>query len=140
MISNNTPRVLSHSKSQTRQRPLGRLQPNPKLQLRQQVAEVMRFFHYASRTEEAYWQWIVRHLWFHKRSGVAGAAGWRHPRELGAAEVAAYLTFMATAGRVVTSTQNQALNALVFLYAEVPHQPLGELAEFARATRTARVP
>jgi integron integrase len=110
------------------------------LPLRQQVAEVMRFFHYSQRTEEAYWQWIVRYLRFHKRPGVAGAEGWRHPRELGAAEAAAFLTHLATAGRVSASTQNQALNALVFLYAEVLHEPLGELAEFARAQRPARMP
>jgi integron integrase len=100
----------------------------------------MRFFHYSQRTEETYWQWIVRYLRFHKRPGVEGPAAWRHPKELGAAEVAAYLTDLATAGQVSASTQNQALNALVFLYAEVLHQPLGELGEFARAQRPARVP
>ena len=140
MSSPDRPRFLSPSMQETRQRPLGRLQPNPKLPLRQQVHEVMRFFHYSQRTEETYWQWVVRYLRFHKRPGVEGPAAWRHPKELGAAEVAAYLTHLATAGQVSASTQNQALNALVFLYAEVLHQPLGELAEFARAQRPARVP
>ncbi|MBK9138198.1 MAG: phage integrase N-terminal SAM-like domain-containing protein [Verrucomicrobia bacterium] len=100
----------------------------------------MRFFHYSQRTEEAYWQWIVRYLRFHKRPGIAGPEAWRHPREMGAAEVTAFLTHLATAGRVSASTQNQALNALVFLYAEVLHQPLGELGDFARARRPLRVP
>jgi integron integrase len=59
---------------------------------------------------------------------------------MGAAEVAEYLTHLATVGRVSASTQNQALNALIFLYAEVLHQPLGELGDFARATRPARLP
>ncbi len=151
MILESASGVLSPSTGPTRQRPLGRLQPNPTLPLRQQVAEVMRFFHYSQRTEEVYWQWIVRYLRFHKRPvapspqpspppGERETYGWRHPRELGAAEVAAYLTHLATVGRVSASTQNQALNALIFLYAEVLHQPLGEVGEFARAQRPARMP
>ncbi|MBK9139600.1 MAG: integron integrase [Verrucomicrobia bacterium] len=108
--------------------------------MREQVQEVMRFFHYSQRTEDAYWQWIVRYLRFHKRPGIPGPEAWRHPREMGAAEVTAFLTHLATAGRVSASTQNQALNALVFLYAEVLHQPLGELGDFARARRPPRVP
>jgi len=156
MISENAPRFLSASSEQKRQRPLGRLQPNRKASLRQQVQEVMRFFHYSQRTEDTYWQWIVRYLRFHRRPSppaprpsdgrgespapAGGGHGWRHPRDLGAAEVSAYLTHLATAGRVSAATQNQALNALVFLYAEVLHQPLGELAEFARAQRPPRMP
>ena len=49
--------------------------PNPKARLRQQVAEVMRFHHYSLRTEEAYWQWIRRYIFFH---------GKQHPKDLGA--------------------------------------------------------
>ncbi len=109
MSSTDAPRFLSPSKAPTRQRPLGRLQPNPQAPLREQLREVMRFFHYSQRTEEAYWQWIVRFLRFHKRPGVAGTSGWRHPKDLGAAEVTAYLTHLATAGRVAAATQNQAL-------------------------------
>lgn len=140
MISESAPRFLSPSTEPTRQRPKGLLQPNPKLPLRQQVHEVMRFFHYSSRTEATYWQWIVRFLRFHKRPGVAGAGAWRHPRELGAAEVSAFLTHLATAQKVSAATQNQVLNAVVFLYSEVLHQPLGEVGEFARAQRSRRVP
>lgn len=138
-----------------RRRPLGKLQPNPQRPLREQVREVMRFFHYSQRTEETYWQWIVRYLRFHRRPVASSPRAspspqpspprgeknsWRHPRELGAAEVAAYLAHLATVGQVAAATQNQALNALVFLYSEVLHQPLGELGEFARAQRPARVP
>jgi len=53
-----------------------KLIPNPKARLREQVREVMRFHHYSLRTEEAYWQWIKRFIFFH---------GKRHPRELGGA-------------------------------------------------------
>ncbi len=145
--------------------------PNPRLKLKEQVREVMRFFHYSPRTEETYWHWIERFLRFHRSHSTphsqsispveaereAKANGgredqvrdavervltgaWRHPREMGAAEVAAFLSHLTTAGRVAAATQNQALNALVFLYGQVLHQPLGDLGEVARVTRPARLP
>src|SRR6266498_630256 len=96
--------------------------PNPKARLFDQVREVMRFHHYALRTEEAYLQWIRRFLVFHRTRSASGpfSAGgepgsWRHPREMGAAEVERFLSHLAVAGGVAASTQNQALNALVFL-------------------------
>ena len=64
------------------------LVPNPKLRLREQVGEVMRYKHYSGRTEEAYWQWIKRFIFFH---------GKRHPREMGAAEVRGFLSHLASA-------------------------------------------
>lgn len=139
MVSVTASQKSSPSTPQTRQRAQGRLQPNPTRPLREQVREVMRFFHYSERTEETYWQWIVRFLRFHKRPGGSPEA-WRHPRELGVAEVTGFLTSLATELRVSASTQNQALNALMFLYAEVLHMPLGELGEFARAQRPPRLP
>ena len=120
--------------------------PNPKARLFDQVREVMRFHHYALRTEEAYLQWIRRFLVFHRtRRAANSAAGgeqgsWRHPRDMGSAEVGAFLSHLAVAGDVAASTQNQALNALVFLYEQVVQKPLGELAEFARVDRPARLP
>jgi len=90
----------------------------------------MRFHHYARRTELTYWGWIVRFLRHHRQPGAAGGAGWRHPRSLGTAEVAAVLSHLATDQHVAAATQNQALNALVFLYEEVLHQPLGLLREW----------
>ena len=62
--------------------------PNPKARLREQVHEVMRFKHYARRTEETYWQWMRRYILFH---------GKRHPREMGAEEVRVFLSHLATA-------------------------------------------
>lgn len=88
--------------------PLGKLLPNPKARLRDQIREVCRFKHLSERTEEAYWGWARRFLIFHRRNGA-----WRHPRELGAAEVQEFLSDLATRQRVAASTQNQALNALV---------------------------
>ena len=141
---------------QRRQRQRPKLTPNPKARLRDQVHEVMRFLHRAERTEEAYWQWIVRYLKFHRGKaedrtqkkepgGAHGvtrptAGGWRHPKALGAAQVNRFLSHLATELNVAAATQNQALNALVFLYGEVLHQPLGELGEFQRVRRPARLP
>jgi len=70
----------------------------------------MRFFHYSPRTEEAYWGWICRFLRFHKQPGQVGQAAWRHPKDLGAPEVSAFLSHLATTGGVAGSTQNQALH------------------------------
>src|SRR5471030_1719509 len=68
-----------------------KLVPNPKLRLREQVREVMRFHHYSIRTEESYWQWIKRFIFFH---------GKRHPKEMGAAEVSAFLSHLTVADDV----------------------------------------
>ena len=114
--------------------------PQPTVPLRAQVHEVMRFYHYASRTEDSYWQWMERFLRHNRDPACLGKSGWRHPRELGAAEVAAFLAHLATERQVAAATQNQALNALVFLYANVLHQPLGDLGEWARAERPKRLP
>ena len=74
------------------------LVPNPKLRLREQLREVMRFKHYSVRTEETYWHWIRQFILFH---------GKRHPRELGDAQVHQFLTHLATQRDVAVATQNQ---------------------------------
>ena len=115
--------------------------PDAKAPLRRQVRQVMRFFHYSIRTETTYWQWIVRFLRFNRTPGAgAVAGGWRHPRELGAREVSAFLCHLAVELNVAASTQNQALNAVVFLYNEVLHQPLGLLDGLVRVQRPPRMP
>jgi hypothetical protein len=86
----------------------------------------------STRTEEAYWGWTRRYLVFHKRNGA-----WRHPRELAAPEVQAFLTHLAAQRNVAASTQNQALNALVFLYREVLGIELEAGMEFERAKTSA---
>ena len=79
---------------------------NPKSKLLDQLREVMRVKHYSLRTEEAYGQWVRRYLKFHR-----DAAGmWRHPRDLGAAEVVAFLNHLANKESVAAGTQNQALS------------------------------
>ncbi len=110
--------------------------PNPKLRLREQFAEVCRFKHFSLRTEEEYWGWIKRFLVFHRSApGI-----WRHPRDMGADEVARFLSHLASERKVSASTQNVALNALVFLYGQVLHKGLGAFGEFARAKRPKRLP
>ena len=93
-----------------------KLIPNPKLKLREQFHEVMRFKHFSERTEEAYWQWVVRFLKFHRAGGV-----WQHPKNLPAAAVGEFLSDLAARLKVAEATQGQALNALRFLYGEVLH-------------------
>lgn len=83
------------------------------------------------RTEEAYVGWIRRFI---------VANGKRHPRELGAPEIEAFLTHLATHGKVAASTQNQALSALLFLYREVLQQNLPWLENIRRAKRPQRLP
>jgi integron integrase len=91
----------------------------------------MRTRHLAYRTEQAYLQWIRRYLRFHDR---------RHPRELGAEGVERFLSHLATHRKVSPSTQNQALQALLFLYRNVLGVELPWLDNVTRATRPRRLP
>jgi integron integrase len=95
-----------------------------------QVHQVLRVRHYARTTEQCYAQWITRFIRFHQK---------RHPRDLGAAEVEQFLTHLAVDGQVSASTQNQALNALVFLYQQVLEIDLGRF-DAVRARRPKRLP
>lgn len=91
----------------------------------------IRALGYAYKTEEAYEQWIVRYIAFCK-----GAS----PEVTGADHVANYLNDLVVSGNVSASTQNQALNALIFLYKQVLNAPLGQLEKFARSKRKKHVP
>ena len=72
-----------------------------------QVCDKLRVKHYSIRTEQTYLDWIKRFIFFHDK---------RHPKILGAADVEAFLTHLAVAGRVVASTQNQAKSVLLPLF------------------------
>lgn len=96
-----------------------------------QVRDVIRRKHYSIRTEQAYLQWIKRFILFH---------GKRHPEAMGAAEVEAFLSHLALKLEVAAATQNQALNAIVFLYKQVLQRELGEMMNIARAKRPQRLP
>ena len=107
------------------------LVPNPKARLKEQFHEVCRFKHLALRSEEAYWGWVVRLVRFFQ--------GRIHPKDLSGVQLAEFLTHLAAVEQVAASTQNQALNALMFLYREVLHQAQ-PVAEFERVRRPARLP
>lgn len=96
-----------------------------------QVREAIRLRHYSIRTEQAYLQWTKRFILFH---------GKRHPLELGNNEIAQFLTYLAAKRDVAASTQNQALNALLFLYREVLGKDIGQLQNVQRAKRPERLP
>lgn len=90
-----------------------------------------RLRHYSVRTERAYTAWIVRFI---------RANALRHPSTLGAVEVEAFLSSLATQEDVAASTQNQALSALLFLYREVLHVELPWMESVVRAKRPRRLP
>ena len=96
-----------------------------------QVREAIRRRHYSHRTEETYVHWIRRFIFF---------SGRRHPKDLGATEVTAFLNHLASERDVAAATQNQALSALLFLYKEVLAMPLPWLEGLERAKRPARLP
>ena len=102
-----------------------------KPRLLDEVRDRIRVRHYSRRTERAYVGWIRRFILFHDK---------RHPREMGAAEVEAFLTHLAVAADVAAGTQNQALSALLFLYREVLGVELPWLESVTRARRPRRVP
>jgi integron integrase len=95
------------------------------------VHEAIRRKYYSRRTEQAYAHWIKRFIYFH---------GKRHPREMGEAEVTAFLNDLASARNVAGGTQNQALSALLFLYKEVLGKDLAWLDGLVRAKRPPRLP
>lgn len=96
-----------------------------------QVREVIRIKHYSIRTEQAYLQWIKRYIIFHSK---------RHPRTLGADELKAFLSDLAIRGKVSAATQNQALNAILFMYREVLKTKLPWIDDVQRAKRSQHLP
>ena len=96
-----------------------------------QVRELIRVRHYSRRTEQAYVHWIKQFIFFHNK---------RHPAEMGAPEVSAFLSHLAVDRQVAASTQNQALAAILFLYRNVLKQDLPWLEDVERAKKPARLP
>jgi integron integrase len=103
----------------------------PKPKLLDQVRQAIRMRHYSYMTEKAYVGWIKRFIFFHNK---------RHPVEMSEAEIARFLSSLATDSKVSASTQNQALNALVFLYSEVLNKKIGLIEGVVRAKRPQRLP
>ena len=107
--------------------------PNPKLKLMDQVREVMRLKHYSLRTERSYCDWIRRYIHFHKMRLREQLM--EEPK----AKIELFLSDLAVNGKVAAATQNQAFNALLFLYGQVLHLSL-ENIQAVRADRPVRVP
>ena len=97
-----------------------------------QVREVLRYHHYAYRTEQTYCQWILRCIYHCGRK--------THPNLLGAKDIERYLSHLATDDAVSASTLRQAFNALVFLYRDVLDKPLAEEIAPIRSKRLQRPP
>lgn len=96
-----------------------------------QLRDAIRTRNYSIRTEQAYVSWAKKFIRFH---------GMRHPEELGEAEIVAYLTHLAVNREVSANTQNQALNALAFLYKHIIGRPLGDISKAVRAKKPQKLP
>jgi len=99
--------------------------------LMDEMRHALRLRHYSPRTEKAYCQWVKRYIYYHGR---------RHPNEMATDEVNAFLTHLAVNDGVSSSTQNQALCALLFLYKYVIGYELGDLGDVVRAKKPRRLP
>jgi integron integrase len=99
--------------------------------LLEQVRDKIRVKHYSYRTEQSYVQWIKRFIIFHNK---------QHPKDMGEKEINEYLTFLAVKSKVAASTQNQALNAIIFLYRDVLKHNIGDLGNFERAKKSEKIP
>ena len=95
------------------------------------VRDAIRARHYSRRTEQAYVDWIRRYIVFHDK---------KHPSTMGAPDIARFLSWLATARRVSSSTQNQALSAVLFLYRHVLHIEVHAIDHVPRAKMPHRVP
>ena len=104
---------------------------SPKPKLLDQVRHAIRTRHYSYMTEKAYVGWIKRFILFHNK---------RHPVEMGETEIGHFLSSLASNSHVSASTQNQALNAILFLYHEVMGKEIGYISGVVRAKRPVRLP
>jgi site-specific recombinase XerD len=106
------------------------LPPQPP-RLLDQLRESLTLGHYSPRTIEAYTTWTRRFILFNQK---------RHPKELGEAEVRAFLTHLAVNRSVAASTQNQALGALLYLYKHLIKRELSEMGELPRGRTPTNLP
>ncbi len=104
---------------------------NRNIRLFDRFRNVIMTRHYSFRTEQSYWHWTKRYILYH---------GKRHPAEMGTDEISAFLTYLAVERNVASATQNQALNALLFLYKQVLEIDLPKIQGIKRAKRQARLP
>nr|QZL14096.1 integron integrase [uncultured bacterium] len=110
--------------------------PPRSIKLLDQVRERIRYLHYSLQTEKAYVYWAKAFVLWTARSG----GGFRHPREMGQAEVEGFLTMLATEKKVAPATHRQALNALLFLYRQVLGVELPWMQQIGRPPERKRIP
>jgi integron integrase len=103
----------------------------PQRKLLDLMREALRSRHYSERTEQAYCLWVRRFILFHKL---------RHPADMGAPEINAFLTHLAVDQKVSASTQNQALSGLLFLYRYVYGFDIGDVGDVVRARKSQHLP
>jgi hypothetical protein len=96
-----------------------------------QLRDSIRIKHYSYSTEKSYVHWAKRHILFYNK---------RHPAEIGAQEIEAFLSRLAQEGNVSASTQNQAFNVLLFLYRNVLHLELKAPIHALRAKQSQHLP
>ncbi len=99
--------------------------------LLEQVSELMKMKHYSIRTEKSYTYWMKKFYFFHNK---------KHPKEMGEKEITEFLSYLANIESVSASTQNQALNGLIFLYKEILHRGDLQIENFVRAKMPERIP
>ena len=105
--------------------------PQPARRLLDQVRDRIRTLHYSPQTAKSYTGWIRKFILYHNK---------RHPREMGVREIENYLSFLAVHRSVSPSTQNQAFNAILFLYKQVLHIELEQDIRASRARKSKRLP
>ena len=110
--------------------PVSEVQGTNKPRLLDRVRIAVRSRHYSRKTEKAYVDWVRRFILFHNK---------RHPNEMAEEEVNQFLSHLADRGRVASSTQNQALAAILFLYKQVLRRPLGRIEDVVRAKKPRRL-
>jgi site-specific recombinase XerD len=108
-----------------------RVGASEKPKLLDQVRQAIRTRHYSPKTEESYVHWIKRFIFFQNK---------RHPAEMAEPEIARFLSTLASESKVSGSTQNQALNALLFLYHQVLGKEIGYVNGVVRAKKAPRLP
>lgn len=121
---------LEHIVANKRNRAKGLFVPSS-IRLMDQLREVLRYHHYAIRTERAYVSWALRFIRFHNK---------KHPKNMGKVEIEAFLSHLAINRNVAAATQNQAFNAIVFLYENVLQIPISKQLEAVRARKPKRLP
>lgn len=98
-----------------------------------QVRDVMRLYHYSIRTERSYSDWIKRYIHFHNMTSREDLAN-------GEEKIEAFLTHLAVEQNLAAASQNQAMNALVFLYKRVLKEPLEKRIDAVRSSKQAKIP